>query len=87
MCKKIKRLFAQQGCTRIRRSSLGSEFLIFLKLILLYVNLRPTKGHLTFTSLLRKFMLWLFFLIPGNYVFLLFWGMVMYANELETKEK
>ena len=49
--------------------------------------IRPTKGHLTFTSLLRKFMLWLFFLIPGNYVFLLFLGMVMYANELETKEK
>ena len=32
-------------------------------------------------------MLWLFFLSQVIFVFLLFLGMVMYANEVETKEK
>ena len=29
----------------------------------------------------------LIFFISGNYVFLLFLGMAMYANEVETKEQ
>ena len=29
----------------------------------------------------------IYFLSPVIFVFVLFWGMVMYANEVETKEK
>ena len=60
------------------------------------MNLRPTKGHLTF-KLLRKFMLWLIFFLSQVICFSFLGGygnvckqepiICPDANEVETKEK